>query len=327
MKDIILEPRHKHLHKPDRKRLYDCAVIGTGVAGYAAAMYGARLGLKVLLIGEIPGGTLGLTGTVENYPGFVSINGQRLVQLLENHAMDYEVDLMTDIVEKIVHEKREGGFIVTVGDSAYKSRTVILATGAKVRKLGVPGEEEFFGRGVDYCALCDATHIKSRVAAIAGGGDGAVKEAILLSEYAKKVYIINNEEHIHPESANWKKVNELVKKGRIEVINGNEIAEIKGKSRMDRVTLKNPFKGKKELAIEGLFVYIGHIPESRLAKKIGVKVNKKDEVIVSQRSETNIPGFFAAGDVTNQEWKQAIIGVAQGVTAAYYAYQFIQRRK
>ncbi len=323
MEEIIFEPRNKYLHKADKKRIYDCIVIGTGVAGYASAMYGARLGMKMLLIGEVPGGTLGLTGTVENYPGFVSINGQKLVQLLENHAMDYDVDYLTEIVEKITKQKKR--FIITAGKESYKGKTVILATGAKVKKLGVPGEAEFFGRGVDYCALCDATHIKGKIAAIAGGGDSAVKEAILLTAYAKKVYIINNERKIHPEMANLKKVNELIRKKKIEVINDNEILEIKGKDHMDRVILKNKYDGKNELFIEGLFIYIGHTPESKLAQDIGVKVNFKKEIIINQHSETNVSGFFAAGDVTNIDWKQAIIGVSQGVTAAYYAYNYLNR--
>jgi len=322
---IIFESRHKYLHKPDKNRKYDCIVIGKGVAGYASAMYGARLGMKILLIGEIPGGTLGLTGIVENYPGFVSINGQKLVQLLENHAMDYDIDRLTEIVDKITPDKKKKEFIINAGKLAYKSRTIIFATGAKVKKLGVPGEEEFFGRGVGYCALCDATHIKGKIAAIAGGGDSAVKEAVLLTEYAKKVYIINNEKKIHPEMANLKKVNELIKKNKIEIINNNEIIEIKGKEHMDRLILKKEYGGKKELFIEGLFIYMGHIPESKLAQDVGVKVNDKKEVIINQHSETNIPGFFAAGDVTNIEWKQAIIAVAQGVTAAYYAYDYLNK--
>jgi len=327
MEKIIFEPRHKYLHKPDKKKVYDCIIVGTGVTGYASAMYGARLGMKVLIIGEIPGGTLGLTGTVENYPGFVSINGQKLVSLIENHAMDYDVDYLTGIVEKITQDNKKKTFKVMAGSELYTGKTIIFATGARVKKLNVPGEKEFFGRGVDYCALCDATHIKGKIAAIAGGGDSAVKEAILLTAYAKKVYIINNEKQIHPEMTNQKKVNELIKSGKIEVINNNEILEIKGDRNMDRVLLKQEFKGKRELFIEGLFIYIGHIPESKLAQSIGVKLNSKKEIIINQHSETNISGFFAAGDVTNLEWKQAIIGVSQGVTAAYYAYNYLNQRK
>lgn len=323
MEEIIFEPSKKNTHNACKNKLYDCIVVGTGVAGYASAMYGARLGMKILLIGEIPGGTLGLTGTVENYPGFVSINGQKLVQLLENHAMDYDIGCKTEIVKNISRHKNL--FIITAGNQSYKSRTVIFATGSKVKNLGVPGEKKFFGKGVNYCALCDATNMKGKAAAIAGGGDSAVKEAILLAEYAKKVYIINNEAKIHPEMANLKKANKLIRKKKLEVINNNQILEIKGKGCMDRVILKKKYNGKNELFIEGLFIYIGHNPESKLAQDIGVEVNSKKEVIIDHHSKTNVPGFFAAGDVTNIEWKQAIIGVSQGVTAAYYAYNYCLR--
>lgn len=138
---MILEPRNKHRHEPDAGLLYDCIVIGTGVAGYAAAMYGARLGMKVLLVGEIPGGTLALTEAVENYPGFVSIGGQELTGLLEKHAMDYGIGIMAGIVKKA---SIEGGIFSFACDDGkeYRSRTAIMCTGARVRKLGVPGQPE-----------------------------------------------------------------------------------------------------------------------------------------------------------------------------------------
>ncbi len=302
---------------------YDTIIIGTGVAGYSAGMYAARLGLKVLLIGETPGGTLALTGKVENYPGFISIDGQKLTELLEKHALNYNVENITEIVDKIEIEKE--AFAVHTGKSVFKSKTVILATGAEVKKLGIPGEKEFFGKGVSYCALCDSEFIKGKEVAVAGGGDGAVKEALLAVEHAKKVYIINNEKELHPEECNKKRLNELVKAGKIEVINNNEILEIKGIKEMEKLILKKEFKGEKELLVQGLFVYIGQIPKSELAKIIGAKLNKKEEVTVNENCETNIKGFFAAGDVTNKEWKQAIIAASQGVTAAYSAYNYCRK--
>ncbi|MBN1386088.1 FAD-dependent oxidoreductase [Candidatus Woesearchaeota archaeon] len=319
--NIVFEPRNSYKHNPDANREYDLIVIGMGVAGYASAMYAARLGLKVLIIGEQPGGTLALTGKVENYPGFVSVEGQKLTELLENHAMDYDIDSEIEIVSQVTKEK--DGFKAVAGDKSYRSKAIILATGAQVRKLGVKGEDEFFGNGVSYCALCEAAFIKGKTVAVAGGGDSAVKEAILLAEYANKVYIINNEKELHPEEHNRKLLNQKIKKGKIEEINSNEITGIAGKGKVEKIMLKRPYKKKKELPAGSVFVYIGNIPRSELAKKIGVKLNKRKEVIINAHSETNVPGFFAAGDVTNIDWKQAIIGVSQGVTAAYYAYQHV----
>ncbi|MDD5086973.1 MAG: FAD-dependent oxidoreductase, partial [Candidatus Nanoarchaeia archaeon] len=176
---IIFHSRSRYNHIPNPKTDYDSIIIGLGVAGYASAMYGSRLGLKVLLIGEQPGGTLALTGRVENYPGFVSIDGQKLTELLENHAMDYDVDMDIDIVDDIIKIKK--GFKVVAGKKCYKTKTITIATGAKVKKLNVKGEEEFFGKGVGYCALCEAAYIKGKDVAVVGGGDGAVKEATLIT--------------------------------------------------------------------------------------------------------------------------------------------------
>ena len=321
---IIFEPRNNYNHEPDESILYDTIIIGTGVTGLASAMYAARLGLKTLIIGEVPGGTIALTGTVENYPGFVSIDGQELAQLMENHAMDYDVDALIDIVEKISVKGKEM-FTAHLEKKAFNSKTIIFATGTKVRKLGVPGEKEFFGKGVYYCALCDAHHVKNKIIAVIGGGDSAVKEANLLTEYAKKIYIINNEEKLHPEFSNSKKLQEHIKQGKIEVINSIEVKEIKGQGHVEKIVFNKPYKGSTELKLEGVFIYIGLIPLSKLAGDAGISLNSKGEVIINQNSETNIPGFYAVGDVTNTGLKQAIIGVSQGVTAAYNAYRYINQ--
>jgi thioredoxin reductase (NADPH) len=324
-KGITFIPRVSRSHTPNPSITYDLLVVGAGVAGYAGAMYASRLGLKVLLLGEQPGGTLALTGRVENYPGFISIDGQKLTELLENHAMDYEVDMDIEIVDSILRDKKMNLFKAVAGDNSYLSRAVLFATGAKVKKLGVEGEDEFFGKGVGYCALCEAAFIKGKVVAVAGGGDSAVKEAILVSEYAKKVYIINNEQELHPEGHNQKILDEKARKGIIEVINSNEIVMIAGKDNVEKLILKKPYDSKQDLRVDALFVYIGHVPRSSLAKRVGVKLNRYQEIMINTHSETNVPGFFAAGDVTSIEWKQAITGVSQAVTAAYYAYNYIHQ--
>lgn len=324
--EIIFEPRIKKDYTPKEKLLYDAIVIGGGPAGLAAAMYAARLGLKVLLAREIPGGTITLTGAIENYPGFVSIKGQKLAELLENHAMDYDIDLLDEKIEALSREKDQT-FKARTERQKFSAKTIILATGAEPKKLGVKGEKEFFAKGVGYCALCDAAFFKNKVVGIVGGGDSAVKEAVLLTEYAKKVYLINNEKSIHPEQHNQKMLAEKAKNKLIEIINNNEIVEIKGSKAVEKIVLKNLFKGERELLLEGLFIYIGRNPNNNLAKQLGVKLNHTGEIIVNQHSETSSKGVFAAGDVTNTEWKQAITSVAQGVTAAYYAYQYLMNSK
>ncbi|MDD3263339.1 MAG: FAD-dependent oxidoreductase [Candidatus Nanoarchaeia archaeon] len=320
---IVFDSRNKYNYLSNEKKDYDLIVIGMGVSGYSCAMYASRLGLNVLIIGEQPGGMLSLTGKVENYPGFVSIEGSSLTQLLENHMMDYDLDIEYDIVNKI--EKKDKNFFVYLDDKTFKSKSVVLATGSKLKKLNVKGENEFFGKGVAYCALCDAAFIKDKIVAVIGGGDSAIKEAILILEYAKKVYIVNNENEIHPEHQNLKLLNQKIKEKRIEVINNNELIEIKGNDFVEEIILKNEYKNSKKINLDGVFVYIGNSPNSELVKDLNVKLNKKNEIIIDEYSKTNISGFFASGDVTNFKFKQAITSVSQGVSAAYSAYEYIKK--
>lgn len=207
----------------------------------------------------------------------------------------------------------------------YKSKTVLFATGTKWRKLDVPGSMEFENKGVNYCALCDGPLFKNKIVAVIGGSDSAAKDALLLTEYAKKVYIIYRKKKIHPEPINLKRVRANKK---IEVINNTNVTEIKGGKLVEKVILDKPYKNSKELRLNGVFVAIGHIFLSDLAKKIGVKTDKSGEIIINHKtSETGVKGVYAAGDVTDKPFKQLITGVADGCTAAYSAYEYITKQK
>ena len=326
---LIESPRQIYDFKPDEKICYDTIIIGTGIVGWSAAMYSGRLGLKTLIIGELPGGTITQTHVVENYPGFISLSGPELAQKVETHARDYDINILMARVEKIERNKKDskGNFKVFTKKQSFISKTIIYTTGSKWKKLNVSGEVEFENKGVSYCALCDAPLFKGKEVAIVGGSDSAVKESLLLSEYAKKVYVIYRGEKVHPEPINLKRMEEKVKQGKIEVINNTNIIEIKGDKFLEKVIIDKGFKGKKELALTGLFIAIGHIPLSELAKNVGVKLNKKGEVLVNRNSETNVAGFFAAGDVADTDFKQAITGVGEGVAAAYHAYEFVGHEK
>ena len=307
---------------------YDFLIIGAGGTGLAAAMYSARLGLKTLVLGfsqgtELPvGGVITTTHLVENYPGFTKLSGMELAKKLEEHARDY--DLVTIKQEKVVSVKKSGKiFSVKTTKSEYKTKTILFATGTKWKKLpkNVKGSLEFENRGVSYCALCDGPIYRDKIIAVIGGSDSAAKDALLLSEFAKKVYIIYRGEQIHPEPINLKRIQENKK---IEVVNNTNIIEVKGDKAVTSVILDKPYKGKKELEVQGVFVAIGHIVLSELAKTLGVSTNTHDEIKINHKtSETNIPGVFAAGDVTDKQFKQLITGVADGCTAAYSAYEYI----
>lgn len=303
---------------------YDFIIIGTGSAGYPAAVYAARFGLKTLVIGGEKGGLITTTHVVENYPGFVRVTGQELADSLENHVKDYNVPIIVDWVTEV--KKETDHFIVTAKENTYKAKTVLIATGTKHRKLDVPGEPEYYGKGVSYCAICDGPLFKGKTVAVVGGSDSAAKEALLLTEHASKVYMIYRGQEIRPEPINKERVFDLVKAGNIEIINKTNVVEIKGGKFISSVVLDNPYKGSTEFPLGGLFIDIGHLPQSDLAKSLGVNLNEKGEIIIDKESKTNVPGIFAAGDVTNTKFKQAITGAAEGCTAAYSAYNYISEQ-
>ncbi len=312
-------------------KIYDFVIIGGGGTGLAAGMYSARLGLKTLVLGfthgtELPiGGVITTTHVVENYPGFAKISGVELAKKLENHAREYElVEIKNEKVSEV--KKTKTGFSVATKKETYEGKTILFATGTMWKKLPetVKGNREFENRGVSYCALCDSPLFKDKIVAVVGGSDSAAKDALLLSEHAKKVYIIYRGEEIRPEPINYERIK---KNKKIEIINNANIVEIKGKDFVKSVVLDRNFKGKKNLDVDGVFVAIGHIALSDLAKTLGVKTDEKNEIKINHMtSETNVPGVFAAGDVTDKQFKQLITGVADGCTAAYSAYEFINKK-
>ena len=314
------------------KDFYDLIIIGAGGSGLAGAMYSARLGLKTLVLGkmsgsELPvGGVITTTNVVENYPGFKKIGGMLLAKNLEEHARDYE--LVTIKIEEVLEIKKEKNcFIVKTKKSEYNGKTLIFATGTKWKKLpeSIKGAREFERKGVNYCALCDAPLYKNKIVSVVGGSDSAVKDALLLAEHAKKVYIIYRGDKIHPEPFNLEKINRAKN---IEIINNTNIKEIKGDGKIEEIILDKSYNGKKELKIDAVFVAIGHEILSELGVALGVKVNDKKEIIINHKtSETNVPGVFAAGDVTDKPFKQLITGVADACTAAYSAYEYLGNEK
>ncbi|MEK6893864.1 MAG: FAD-dependent oxidoreductase [Nanoarchaeota archaeon] len=307
---------------------YDFIIIGAGGAGMSAAMYGARLGLKTLCLGashgtELPlGGVITTTNVVENYPGFIRLTGTEIADKIREHAQSYpEVTLKEEKVESV---KKEGNsFTVKTSENNYKGKTILFATGTKWKKLDVPGAKEFENKGLAFCALCDSPLYKGKTVAVIGGSDSAAKDAMVLAEHAKKVYIIYRGEKIRPEPINYERI---MKNKKIEIINNTNIIEIKGDKVVEKVILDKPYKGSKELELQGVFVAIGHIILSDLAKTLGVKTNIKGEIEIDHKtSETNIAGVFAAGDVADKPFKQLITGVAEGCTAAFSAYEYISK--
>ena len=299
----------------DLERTYDLIVLGGGPTAISCAIYAARFALDVLVIGKVFGGLIATTHLVENYPGITSTSGQGLMNMFKEHMNSLHIPYITDEIRSI--EQASDHFILHSFFQIFKAKSVVIATGSERKKLGIPGEEEFAGRGVSYCATCDGPFYRDKTVCVIGGSDSAAKEALFLSQNVKKVYIIYRGEEIRAEPINKKRVEENQK---IEIVYKTNIVEIRGDNTVKSVIFDNG----TEFEVDGVFIEVGSIPNSDLAKHIGVKTNEKDEIIINTKSETNLPGVFAAGDVADAPFKQAITGVAEGVIAAYSAFDYIK---
>ncbi|MEA3378759.1 MAG: FAD-dependent oxidoreductase [Nanoarchaeota archaeon] len=298
--------------------MYDLIIIGGGVSGFSGAMYAGRFGMKTLVFtGPLKGGMITWAKEVCNYPGFKSISGLELAQKIEAHAKDYDIEIKNGIIDKI--EKTNEGFKVFNKKEKYEAKTILYAAGTEVRKLNIDNEESLKNNGVHYCALCDGAFYKDKVVAVIGGSDSATIEALILSDIAKKVYIIYRRGQLRAEKINQEA---LEKKENIEILYNTNVIGLVGQKKLEKVLLDKEFNDSKELFVDGVFVSIGHIPNSGLVKPLSVELNEKGFIATDKDSCTNVEGFFAAGDITDRSFKQAVTGVAEAVVAVYNAYKF-----
>ncbi|MFX1307095.1 MAG: NAD(P)/FAD-dependent oxidoreductase [Promethearchaeota archaeon] len=299
----------------DLDKIYDLIVLGGGPSAIGCAIYAARFAMDVLIVGKTFGGLIATTHIVENYPAITSISGQGLMDMFKEHMDSLNIPYISDEIRSI--NKIDDHFELYSFFQKFKAYSICIATGSERKKLGIPGEEEFAGRGVSYCATCDGLFYKDKIVCVIGGSDSAAKEALYLAQNTKKVYIIYRGEDIRAEPINKKRVLENEK---IEIIYKTNVTEIKGEGIVKSIVFNNG----KELKVDGVFIEIGSIPKSDLAKRIGVVTNEKGEIKINRKSETNVKGIFAAGDVADAPFKQAITGVAEGVIAAYSAFDYVK---
>ncbi len=302
---------------------WELVIIGAGAAGLAAGIYGVRSGLKTVVLEEkIAGGTTGDAPLVENYPGLDMINGQELARRIVDHAKRIGVAIREFETVKNL-EVKTGDKIVITNKGSYKTKAVIIATGSEYKSLGIPGEKEFRGKGVSYCGLCDGPLFKDKKLLVVGGGNSALITAIYLSGLASSVKIAHRRDTFRAEEA---LVKEVTAKQNVEILWNNEVKEIRGSKLVNGVLLQNAkTRETKELAVDGVFVQVGEIPNSQTAKEAGVEVHEDGCIIVDIRQRTNIAGVYAAGDVTNHPVKQIGTAVGQGITAGTEAYAYIRR--
>jgi thioredoxin reductase (NADPH) len=313
--------------------VFDVAIIGAGVTGLAAGMYAGRLNLRGVVLGAATGsergigGVLTLTDVVENYPGFRRLSGAELTERLREHLLDYQekVQLKPERVERLEADQPGCCFALTTPRGSYHTKTLIFATGTRWDRLPMEGAERLENRGVHYCALCDGPLYQDKVVAVVGGGDSAAKEALLLATYAHRVLIINRKEDIAPEPVNYDRVRA---ESRIEVVNHTNVERIEGERKVEAVAVDRPLRGSQRLVVDAVFGAIGSTPLSGLAASLGVQLNSRREIVIDHQScATSVAGVFAAGDVVDSGFKQAIVGAAQGVVAAHSAYEYVHQRR
>ncbi len=321
------------------KQIYDLIIIGAGPAGLTASIYASRYKLANLVIGKQLGGELALAHKIENYPGFISISGLELCGKMKEQAEKLGAKVLLKEVGKIEvcsenfeQSSRESSHfkVYISGDELYKAKALIVATGSERRRLNIPGEKEYIGKGVSYCTTCDAVFFKDKVVALVGGADSAVSGAVHTAEYAKKVYIVYRKDQLRAEPMwveEWEKI-KASNKG--EAIYSTNIMEILGDgTRVTGVKLDKNYQEKDTLSLDGVFVEIGGVPGTSLVKPLGLELDEAGYMVVNEEMETNIPGLFCAGDMVNKSarFKQAIWAMGQGAMAAGSVYKFVKKQE
>jgi len=295
-------------------------IIGSGPAGWTAGIYAGRAQLSPLLItGSAPGGQMALTSEIENYPGFPQgLSGQELTQLMQQQAERFGTRVQMDEVTAV--ELANHPFKVTTYGDEHETKALVIATGNSPRKLEVPGEAEFTGRGVSYCATCDGFFYQDRKVVVVGGGDAAIEEAIFLTKFARQVYVVHRRNRLRAEKVFQERA---FRNEKFEFVWNSVVTEILGDGKVTGVRLQN-VKTKEESTLEadGVFVYVGAIPNTGF---LGgqLELDERGYIVTDRQGHTSVPGVFAAGDVQERVLKQVSTAVGSGAMAAMEAEKFI----
>ncbi|NJE05099.1 thioredoxin-disulfide reductase [Thermococcus sp. M36] len=307
-------------------KTWDVLIIGAGPAGFTAAIYAARFGLETLIISKDLGGNMALTDLIENYPGFPEgISGSELTNKMHEQVKNLGVDIVFDEVERIdptecaYYEGPCKFAVKTKNGKEYKARTIIIAVGAAPRKLHVPGEEEFTGRGVSYCATCDGPLFKGKKVIVVGGGNTALQEALYLKSIGVDVTLVHRRDKFRAD----KILQDRFKESGIPTILNTVVTEIRGTNKVEAVRLKNVKTGEEtEMEVDGVFIFIGYEPKTDFVKHLGI-TDEYGYIPVDMHMRTKVKGIFAAGDITNV-FKQIAVAVGQGAIAANSAKELLE---
>ena len=301
---------------------YEIAIIGAGPAGYTAAIYAIRAGLKIIVLDKgLGGGLAAVSPNIENYPGFESISGMELVEKMKQHASKYTKINFGEEVKNISQKK--DFFTVETDKKSYDVKAIILCLGTEYRKLNAPGEKELAGKGVSYCATCDGFFFKDKKVAVVGGGNSALIEAIYLKQIGcKEVYLIHRRDQLRAEKTYQ---DEAVEKG-IQIIYNTHVESINGRDKVEFLKLHDVNTDKKtDLTFDGVFISIGEEPQSKLAKELGVKLDEKGFIIADKKGRTNVKGVYAAGDITGG-LRQVVTACAEGANAALASTESVGKK-
>ena len=302
---------------------FDLAIIGAGPAGLSASVYASRYGIKNVVIGGIAGGLTTQTHEIGNWLGSEKIAGYEFAMKASAHAESYGAKNILALVDTI-EAKEEGYLLFLSNGEKIEAKTILLAMGTKHRHLGTPGEKEFAGKGVSYCATCDGFFYRGKTVAVVGGNDSAAGAAVYLGDIAEKVFVIYRGEKIRCESF-W--ATALEKNPKVEVLYNTNVKEIRGAEKVQELLLDSPFKGADTLKVDGVFVEIGSDPNIELVKNLGIETDEAGYLKIDPSGKTNRKGIWAAGDITtgSDKFKQIVTAAAEGAIAVHSIHKHLKK--